>query len=141
MRRALIWLAAAACASGGTGTVDGNGGGADTGATIDAQSCNGLPCDAIYVSRTGNDAAAGTKTAPVKTIGVGITKAANVVPPIAVFVQAGLYPEPVVMKAGVNVYGGFDETWARNPAVVTEINAPSPAVVIDQIQVATAMDG
>ena len=73
MRVAWVCVAAAACAHGGSGAdIDANGGGGDgTVVTIDAQFCNNLPCDAIYVTRSGNDAAAGSKTAPVKTIDVG----------------------------------------------------------------------
>ncbi|HEY5927608.1 MAG TPA: hypothetical protein VIV11_38250 [Kofleriaceae bacterium] len=144
MRVAWFCVAAltAACAKGGNaGDVDGGNTADTTIVTIDALFCNNLPCDAIYVSRSGNDTAAGTKTAPLKTISVGIAKAAANTPPFAVFVQAGLYPEPVVMRAAVTVYGGFDETWIRNPAVITEINAPSPAVIFDQIQTGTGLDG
>jgi hypothetical protein len=140
MRVAWFCLAAlTACARGNSGTVDAS---VDTTiVTIDAQFCNNLPCDAIYVSRAGNDGAAGTKDTPVKTINVGITKAAGWNPPKAVFVQAGLYPEPVAMRGGVTIYGGFDETWTRNAGVVTEINAPSPAVLFDQIQTGTGLSG
>ncbi|HEY5946824.1 MAG TPA: hypothetical protein VIV40_15080, partial [Kofleriaceae bacterium] len=81
MRVAWFCLAAlTACAHGNAGDVDAQ---SDTTiVTIDAQFCNNLPCDAIYVARSGNDAAAGTKTAPVKTINVGITKAAAASPPL-----------------------------------------------------------
>ncbi len=140
MRVAWFCLAAATAAC-----AHGNGDNPDAGAdarfvTIDAPSCNDLPCDAIYVSPAGNDSSAGTKETPVKTINVGITKAAGWNPPLAVFVQAGTYNEQVAMKVGVPVYGGFDETWTRNPAVVTEITAASPAVTFDQIEAGTVLD-
>jgi len=141
MRIACLGVVAilAACAHGNSGDVDA---GADAwgGPTVDALSCNNLPCDAIYVSRAGSDAAAGTKAAPVKTINVAIMKALAFNPPYAVFVQAGLYPEQVTMKPGVGVYGGFDETWMRTAGVITEINAPSPAIVFDQIATGTVLD-
>ncbi|MCV4691173.1 DUF1565 domain-containing protein, partial [Escherichia coli] len=76
---------------------------------IDAATCGGnmLPCNAIYVSRSGNDAAAGTKMAPMKSIPAAIAKAAMSNPPAAVFVQSGTYPEQVAMKAAVTLFGGF----------------------------------
>ena len=132
-------LALAACAKGGNGaTVDATGGPlVDAGP--DAPSCNDLPCEAIYVARSGSDAAAGTKEAPLQTISGGIVKAAGSTPPLAVFVQSGMYTEQVIMKPGVTIYGGFDETWTQSPAVVTEIKGESPAVVFDQIATGTGL--
>ena len=140
MRVAWFCLAAAtACAHGSSDNADPA---ADARlVTIDAPSCDGLPCDAIYVSRAGNDAAAGTRETPLQSINAAITMASGWNPPMAVFVQSGTYNEQVAMKVGVPVYGGFDETWTRNPAVVTEIVAPSPAVTFDQILTGTALDG
>src|SRR5262245_30832050 len=116
MRVAWMCLAAAACAHGNSGEPD-----AAIDAkivTIDAQSCNNLPCEAFYVSPSGNDSAAGTKETPLKTINAAIVKATGWSPPKAVFVQAGTYSDPVAMKAAVSVFGGFDETWTRNPGVI-----------------------
>src|SRR5688572_26715125 len=116
MTRAWIWLAAAACARGGSGTEDGSTGNVDAQivTTIDAPGCGALPCDALYVSRSGSDTAAGTKQAPMKSIAAAVIKASQSAPALAVFVQGGAYPEQVLMRAGVGVYGGFDETWTRN---------------------------
>src|SRR5688572_30134917 len=119
-------LALAACASGKSGT-DVDASSTDSSGLPDS-GCGSLPCDAVYVARSGADNAPGTKLSPMKTIAGAAAKAATFTPAYAVFVQAGLYPEPVIMKAGVNVYGGFDDTWMRNDAVVTEISAASPAV-------------
>ncbi|MBA3459618.1 MAG: hypothetical protein H0T46_06640, partial [Deltaproteobacteria bacterium] len=137
---ALIVLVAAGCASGKSASdVDASE------AVIDAfvmpdSSCGALPCDAIHVSRSGNDTAAGTKTAPMKSINAAITKASTAVPPLAVFVHSGVYPESFTMKSGVSVYGGFDDAWTQNPSVTTEIASPtSPAVTIDNIMVPTLL--
>src|SRR5262245_35641640 len=140
MRFASIVAVLAACAHGNSGEPDAMGD-AWGGPTQDAQNCNLLPCNAIYVARTGNDSAGGTKTAPVKTINAGITKALAFSPPYAVFVHGGLFPEQVTMRPGVGVYGGFDDTWTRAPGVITEINAPTPAITFDQIQTGTILDG
>src|ERR1041385_6413234 len=137
MRSALLWLAAAACASGGNGTSDAS---VDSSIyTIDAPTCGNLPCNAIYVSRAGNDASPGSKMAPMKTLDAAMAKAMMTVPPLAVFVAAGSYPEQVHMRAGIALYGGFDETWTQNAAVTTEISAPSPAVTFDNIQTGTSL--
>src|SRR3954468_8987882 len=113
MRLVLIGLVAlVACAhgKGGDGTVDG---GADAPApTQDSDdSCAGLPCDAVYVAPTGADTATGTRADPVKTINAGIAKAVLRTPAVGVYVQTGEYDETVAMKAGVDVFGGFDNAW------------------------------
>src|ERR1051325_7148504 len=101
--------------------------------------CGGLPCTAIYVSPSGADVASGSRAAPAKTITAGIAKAAASTTG-AVFVQAGSYAEAVVMKPGVTIYGGFDASWNRDDAAVTEIAAASPAVTFDAINVANGLD-
>jgi hypothetical protein len=95
------------------------------------------PCSGIFVAPTGSDSAAGSPDAPVLTISAGIAKA---VPPQVVVVQVGSYAGAVAMHAGINVLGGFDATWTRGSAGITEIVAPSPAVTFDGITVATALD-
>lgn len=141
MRIAPLWLAVlAACAHGkDAGAVDS---GTDDDAPLAQDSdttCGGLPCDAIYVSKTGNDSATGTRADPLKTIGAGIAKAATRTPPVAVYVAAGEYDETVTMKPGVDVYGGYDASWAPS-TMATEIVGPSSgAVLIDQITVPTAL--
>src|SRR4051794_7957488 len=108
MRLGLCLLALAACAHGSNGDVDAAvGGGSDSTVEVPPDSgCGALPCEAIYVARTGgSDTNAGTKQAPLKTIGAGITKAAAANPPLAVFVGGGTYNEALAMKSGVTVYG------------------------------------
>jgi hypothetical protein len=90
--------------------------------------CGALPCNAIYVAPSGNDAGAGTKEAPVLTIMAGIAKAAAARPIEAVFVQAGSYAEAIEVASGVTIYGGFDATWNRADSATTEITGLSPAV-------------
>ncbi|MBA3391410.1 MAG: hypothetical protein H0T89_02145, partial [Deltaproteobacteria bacterium] len=136
----------AGCASGGppgnTGDVDASVGG-DGASTPDAQTCDGpmqLPCGAVYVAKSGNDSAAGTKAAPLKTIAVGIAKA-GATGQKAVFVKYGIYAESITMSPGITVYGGFDDAWERNPAVDTEIVGTSPTVRFEAITVPTVLDG
>jgi hypothetical protein len=143
MRFAPLWLAVlSACAHGNSGTVDAAGG-SDDASTVPTQdsdtSCGGLPCDAIYVSKSGNDSGAGNRAEPLKTINAGIAKAATREPPVAVYVGAGEYDETVTMKAGIDVYGGYDASWTPS-TMATEIVGPSTgAVLIDQINAPTAL--
>jgi hypothetical protein len=140
MRYAILAIMLLGCASGRSSgdTVDATDG-SDTGPAPDS-GCGALPCDGIYVANNGNDSAAGTKQAPLKTITAGIAKAAATTPPQAVFVKAGTYTEVISMRPGVTLYGGFDDAWMRNASVTTEIDGPSPAVRFDAITVATALD-
>ena len=140
MMRWLCLIALVGCASGKAASdVDG---GPDIGPRVDAGSCGEpgqLPCNAVFVAKSGSDSANGTKLEPLKTISAAIAKAGTLSLPV--FVQAGTYNEAIVMSPGIDVYGGFDETWARNPAVTTAIEAASPAVRFDAIAVGTKLDG
>ncbi|MCW5809282.1 MAG: DUF1565 domain-containing protein, partial [Deltaproteobacteria bacterium] len=146
MTCALLALASG-CASGraADGDIDapgGNGGG-DGPARPDAATCGGtelLPCEAIYVAKSGNDAAPGSQQAPVRSIAIAISKAGQANPKKVVFVQQGVYTESIVMSPGVSVFGGFDDLWKQNSAVKTEIVGASPAVTFEAIAEPTKLD-
>lgn len=79
------------------------------------------PADAgTYVSQlTGNDGAAGTKTAPKKTITAAIARAKQLGGNQAVFVAQGTYAEKVTLAEGVDLNGGYECnatscTWTRD---------------------------
>ncbi|MBV8760880.1 MAG: hypothetical protein JO257_26535, partial [Deltaproteobacteria bacterium] len=133
-------LALVACAHGneGNGT---DAAPADAPAGQDSDNtCGGLPCEAIYVAPNGKDTATGTRSDPLKTIGAGITKASMHVPAVGVYVQVGDYSEQVAMKAGVDVFGGYDTSWMMAASGATTIVGPAGgAVTVDGITVATAL--
>ena len=63
----------------------------------------------VFVSGSGNDASAGSRSAPLKTIGAAVKMAASVKKP-RVYVCEGEYQDPVTLDAqadGVSVYGGW----------------------------------
>src|SRR5882724_1536572 len=81
---------------------------------------------AIYVSPAGDDAANGTRAAPLKTIGAALALAAVSDKP-RVNVAAGTYAENVELRSGISLYGGYDPaTWTRDPATFVTIIGPSP---------------
>jgi hypothetical protein len=135
---ALVAISLVACAHGRDGDAPDASVEPDAAIVIPGTSCDGLPCDALYVAPTGDDAAVGSKAAPMKTITAAITLAE--IRHFAVFVQAGTYEEAVAMHAGVSVYGGFDATWTRAASAVTEIVADAPAVTFDAIAMPTVLD-
>lgn len=96
-------------------------------------------CTGIFVAPNGNDGAAGTKTAPLRTIGAGITKAASIAPREPVYVQVGTYDEAIEMRAGVMVTGGFDASWRDTTTAVTEIVGLPPAVTFRALTAQTAL--
>src|SRR5206468_2553006 len=86
-----------------------------------------VTADAIYVSPAGDDAANGTRAAPLKTIGAALalagTSGKN-----RVNVAEGTYPENVQLRAGVSLYGGYDAaTWTREPATLVTTIGPGPS--------------
>src|SRR5882762_1738038 len=82
--------------------------------------------NAVYVSPTGDDAANGTRAAPLKTIGAALalagTSGKN-----RVNVAQGTYAENVQLRAGISLYGGYDPaTWTRAPATFVTTIGPGP---------------
>ena len=135
----------------------------DSGATSDGASNDGAAtCDpskdpscvsdssGIFVSPKGADSAAGTKEAPLKTIGAALTKAAG--SKSAVYVCVGAYAEHVKVTSPVNLYGGFactDWTYAatNKPKVAPsdagyalDIENVSSAVAVQDLEF-DAVDG
>ncbi len=82
------------------------------------ENCDGLDgdlSDGILVAPTGSDSATcGLDFAtPCETIGHGIQRAAEE-QRHWVFVQAGDYPEVVVLRSGIHLVGGYDSGWVRD---------------------------
>jgi hypothetical protein len=108
--------------------------------------CDGIDGDAaaaVFVATTGSDAAAGTMSAPVRTLGKAIATAR--LTGKSVYVCNGEYDENVAIDgAAVSVYGGYDctDSWRRvvdravvkpasgTPLTVTHVYAP---VTFDRI--------
>lgn len=142
-------------AGGATGA--GGEGGASGGTVCDATvqdlpdddftdtNCDGIDGDAahaVFVAPTGEDKAAGTRSAPVHSINRAIALA--MVNKSAVYVCDGTYTENVFIKQGVSIYGGYNcaRGWVREKdrAVVTvdaglplTIDAANEPVVIDRL--------
>src|SRR6266550_702111 len=82
--------------------------------------------DAIYVSPAGDDAANGTRAAPLKTIAAALALA-DVSGKTRVNVAQGTYPENVQLRSGISLFGGYEAaTWTRAPANITTIGPPPP---------------
>ena len=73
---------------------------------------------AFFVAPTGDDANAGTRAAPFKTIQKGITTASAQGLGADVYVQktASGYSGTITLASDVSLYGGYDQTWLRTSA-------------------------
>jgi hypothetical protein len=99
--------------------------------------CDGIDGDernAIFVSLDGDDAAAGTKANPMRTVARGVVTAAEA--GADVYIAAGSYEtEPaggVPLADGVGLYGGYQSlTWSRAADQVTTIEG-SPQALLAQ---------
>jgi hypothetical protein len=117
-----------------------------------------MPCDAtqsprtegclvtdeygVFVSAAGDDTAAGTKDAPLKTI----TKAVEVAAASdkAVLVCTAIYDEHVVITAGARIYGGFSCTdWSADATgrPLVKPQTSSEALKIDSVTDAVLIEG
>ncbi|MBK9071122.1 MAG: hypothetical protein IPL79_09000 [Myxococcales bacterium] len=137
----IIVFATVGCATGAVGAegLDATDAPAPVHAPAD---CEGLPCDAVYVDALhGDDAAAGTRDAPKRSIQWGIAVAA--LQGKVVFVRAGDYHGAVIMESGVDVYGGFDVSWQRggDATARTLLIGASPAVLFEDLALPTLLDG
>ena len=100
--------------------------------------CDGIDgtiTDAIFVAPDGNDAAAGTMTAPMRTIDAAVATAASYEPPREVYAAAGVYDEGsgVVLRSGVGIYGGYvPGHWnLRGTSATTVIRGAPQAALAD----------
>src|SRR6266571_2631329 len=102
--------------------------GSDAAGNVSSPSCITVvvALDAIYVSPAGDDAANGTRAAPLKTIGAALALAASS-GKNRVNVAEGIYPENVQLRSGISLYGGYDPTtWTRTPATFITTIGPPP---------------
>jgi len=84
----------------------------DSFADTNCDGIDGNAARAIFVSPSGNDNAAGTRTAPKRTVQAGITAATS--QRLAVYIAAGTYVGTVTLAAGVSLYGGYNASdWSR----------------------------
>lgn len=81
---------------------------APAGCDAKADPKDSLPCVdnsfGVFVSAAGNDANAGTKEAPLKTIGSALSKLAG---KARIYICEGTYAEHVKVTQAVSLYGGF----------------------------------
>jgi hypothetical protein len=78
------------------------------------ENCDGIDGEVPrgwFVSGTGDDNAAGTRDAPLRTIGAAIGRAGG--DRNHVYVASGVYLESVVLRAGVSVFGGYSTDYSR----------------------------
>gem|GEM_PF-743870 len=75
----------------------------------------------------GDDGAEGSMNAPMRTIGAAAATGDDIY-----LRSIGVYSEesPIVLATDVSVYGGFDETWMRNPTDRAQIRGASIGVVV-----------
>ena len=87
----------------------GDGGGPDSGPGPVCDASKDPSCvtndSGFFVDAAGSDGAAGTKEAPLKTIGAAVAKAGGA--KSNVFICAGTYPEHVKLTSAMNLVGGF----------------------------------
>jgi hypothetical protein len=105
---------------------------------------DGIAANAVFVASNGDNQAAGTRGAPLRTIGAGVTLAASRGAGYQVLVASGNYTEEVVLSNGIGVFGGYNraQNWARsivdNPTI---INGNPRALVADGITLSTEVQG
>ncbi|MBL8786974.1 MAG: hypothetical protein JNJ59_18865 [Deltaproteobacteria bacterium] len=84
--------------------------------------CDGVDGEvdnAVFVSRSGDDSAAGTIAAPLLTVQAGIERAAQL-GLRDVYVATGVYNESIVLRSGVSVYGGYRGDFRQRDLVLYE---------------------
>lgn len=138
----------------------GDGGGGSDGSVVAPPGCDltKAPKDApscvddgvgVFASPTGSDGAAGTKAAPVKSIGKAVELAASKGLP-RVYVCEGTYDANVEVKSAVAIYGGLAcGTWtytgtkpklAPPKGVALKVTKVSGPVVVEDLEVVGSAD-
>ena len=76
----------------------------------------------IFVTADGNNLAAGTPSAPLRTIAAGLARASARGAGSTVYLGLGTFSEgTVALVSGVNISGGYGPTWDRAPGARTTI--------------------
>ncbi len=91
--------------------------------------CVASDADGVFVSDKGNDASAGTKSAPLKSMNAALAAAVAAKRPY-VYACGGVYAGSVEVSSLVNIFGSFDcATWSPAPSgePTTRIVASKPA--------------
>lgn len=106
---------------------------------VDAN-CDGIDGDvskSVFVALSGSDDAAGSREAPVRTIGRAIELAVRD-GKSAILVASGEYGETFALSDGVSVHGGYDaaENWTRRGAP-TIVRSFGPVLRADDVATAT----
>ncbi len=80
--------------------------------------------NAIWVSPSGDDANAGTRSAPKATVQAAVDAAKSAGAGADVYVAEGTYVESIILASDVSIYGGYNGTnWFRDASVfITTIN-------------------
>lgn len=96
---------------------------------------DGTECAAIFVSASGNNANAGTKSQPVQSITAGISKAIAL-GKTQVYVSKGTFLEKLTLSNGISIYGGYDAGagWSRSAGNITEIYVYMPETNVMGVQ-------
>ena len=100
----------------------------------DCDGLDGTVGRAVFVSPTGSDAAAGTRSAPLRTVTAGVMAAAAATPVRDVYVAEGAYDEGpgVPLATGVAVYGGYTgPDWQRSATARSVVTGAPQAALAD----------
>ncbi len=144
----------------GAGAANDGGGDTGSGDVVAPPGCDlakapkdSTPCIddsvAIFVSPSGDDGAAGTKSAPVKTIAKGVTLAATRGLP-RVYVCEGSYDKSVEIKGPLSMFGGLTCAWSPSDSARPKLAPPKDvalrvtnatgAVLVQDLDVTGAAD-
>ena len=98
--------------------------------------------NAYFVAPTGDDAAAGTRAAPFRTVQRAMDASDAAGNGGDVYVAAGTYDESLTLRSRVSVYGGFDAaTWRRDLATSRPVIAGARIAVRGTEANALSLDG
>ncbi len=102
----------------------------------------GVVTGGIFVSKSGNDNAAGGQGAPVRTISKAITLAKQKAGSgtYNVYVATGVYNESVMLQQGVHVYGGYSSDFRTRDAVLNQTAIMGATATTDKPGAVNAFD-
>ena len=118
------------------------------------QNCDGIDGDrsrALFVSKVGDDFAAGTPEAPLLTIGAALEQAADPNARVRdIYVATGVYSENITLVDGIKLYGGYalgfrERNRAQHPTTILgrppAMGRVQGTVTAADIEQATRLDG
>lgn len=95
--------------------------------------------NALFVSSTGSENAAGSRADPLKSISTAVEMAKNGGRDADVYVMNGTYIESLTLASGVSLYGGYDSQWIKGSTQTNETRISGSTIAVSGTNISSVV--